>query len=135
MYQKIVINLPCNKQITNMTIKIKVINQITGHVEIDSQIEVASTWETLSENHKVFREAFPDCQVNFSALGDNSFIFSPALNMERDEQAYSDGLISWEQYCNKWFNGALSGCNEDDDLATLERYAAEDWASRDSICH
>ena len=66
----------------NMNIKIKVINQITGHVEIDSQIEVNSTWETLSENHKVFREVFPDCQVNFYTEDNESMsmIFAPALN-------------------------------------------------------
>lgn len=121
----------------NMNIKIKVINQITGHVEIDSQIEVNSTWETLSENHKVFREVFPDCQVNFYTEDNESMsmIFAPALNMERDEQAYHDGLISWEQYCEKWFKGDLTDCNEDDDIVILERYEAEDWASRDAICH
>lgn len=120
-----------------MNIKIKVINQITGYVEIDSQIEVNSTWETLSENHKVFREVFPDCQVNFYTEDNESMsmIFAPAVNMERDEQAYHDGLISWEQYCEKWFKGDLTDRNEDDDIVILERYEAEDWASRDAICH
>ena len=121
----------------SMNIKIKVINQITGHVEIDSQIEVNSTWETLSENHKVFREVFPDCQVNFYTEDNESMsmIFAPAVNMERDEQAYHDGLISWEQYCEKWFKGDLTDCNEDDDIVILERYEAEDWASRDAVCY
>ena len=121
----------------SMNIKIKVINQITGHVEIDSQIEVNSTWETLSENHKVFREVFPDCQVNFYTEDNESMsmIFAPAVNMERDEQAYHDGLISWEQYCEKWFKGDLTDCNEDGDIVILERYEAEDWASRDAVCY
>ena len=103
-----------------MTIKIKVINQLTGKVQIDSQIEVDSTWGIVSENHETLRQFFPDCQVSFYTEDNESMsmIFAPAVNMERDEQAYHDGLISWEQYHDKWFKNN----QEDSDLVTLERY-------------
>jgi hypothetical protein len=55
--------------------------------------------------------------------------------MENDERAYGEGLITWKQYCDKWSKGALSSCNEDDDIVILERYEAEDWASRDAVCY
>ena len=95
-----------------MNIKIKVTNQLTGRVEIDSQIEVTSTWGIASDNHETLRQFFPDCQVSFY-MDNNSFIVAPPVNMERDEQAYADGLMSWKQYCNKWLN---------DDIVILERY-------------
>lgn len=115
-----------------MNIKIKVINQLTNEVEIDSQIDVTSDWETVQNNHNVFRGAFPDCQVNFF-VDENNFIFSPALNMERDEIAYHEGRITWKQYCDKWYKGSPVGGNEDDEI--VERYETEDFASRDSVCY
>ena len=125
-----------------MNIKIKVIDQLTGKVEIDSQIKVSSNFETVQANHQVFRNVFPDCQVNFF-IDDNSFICAPALNMELDEQAYNDGCMTWKQYCDKWYNGSQSACNEDEsDDVTIDlyeelcnRYEVEDFASRDSVCY
>ena len=117
-----------------MNIKIKVINFLTNEVEIDAQREITSDWETVQNNHNVFRGAYPDCQVNFF-VDDKNFICTPPLNMERDEQAYDEGLMTWKQYCDKWYNGSLSACNEDDDIVILERYEAEDFASRDSVCY
>ena len=117
-----------------MNIKIKVIDQLTGKVEIDSQIKVSSNMDTVYANHEVFRNVFPDCQVNFF-IDDKNFICSPALNMKRDEQAYDEGRMTWKQYCDKWYKGCPAMCNEDDDLVTLERYEQEDFASRDSVCY
>lgn len=115
-----------------MNIKIKVINFLTNEVEIDSQVEVTSDWETVQNNHNVFRGAFPDCQVNFF-IDDNNFIFSPPMNMERDEIAYDEGRMTWKQYCDKWYKGSPVGGNEDDEI--IERYEAEDFASRDAVCY
>ncbi len=117
-----------------MNIKIKVIDQLTGKVEIDSQLNVHGDMDIVLQNHEAFREIFADCQVNFF-IDDKNFICSPALNMQKDEQAYNDGLMTWKQYCDKWYNGSQSACNEDDDIVILERYEAEDFASRDSVCY
>ena len=117
-----------------MNIKIKVINFLTGAVEIDSQINVNGDYEIAMANHQVFREVFSDCQVNFT-IDENNFIFSPPINMQQDEIAYDEGRMTWKQYCDKWYNGSPCGCNEDDDIVILERYENEDFASRDSVCH
>ena len=117
-----------------MNIDIKVIDLLTGKVEIDSRIKVSTNMDTVYANHEVFRSVFPDCQVNF-LIDSKNFICSHPLNMQKDEQAYNEGLMTWKQYCDKWYDGSLSGCNEDDDLVILERYEAEDFASRDSVCY
>ena len=98
-----------------MNIKIKVINALTNQVEIDSQIEVTSDYETVKNNHEMFRRVFPDCQVNFM-MDDNSFMFSPPYNMFQDEIAYDEGRITWKQYCDKWYKGSLVGGNEEDEI-------------------
>lgn len=116
-----------------MNIKIKVINFLTGTVEIDSEINVNGDYEIARANHQAFREVFSDCQVNFT-IDDNNFIFSPPYNMEQDEIAYDEGRMTWEQYCNKWYNGSPCGCNEDDDIVIIERYENEDFTSRDAVC-
>lgn len=114
-----------------MNIKIKVINFLTGTVEIDSEINVNGDYEIARANHQAFREVFSDCQVNFT-IDENNFIFSPPLNMEQDEIAYDNGLITWKQYCDKWYKGSPVGGNEDDEI--IERYENEDFISRDAIC-
>lgn len=125
-----------------MNIKIKVINQLTGRVEIDSQMEVTSPMSTVHQNHEVIRRAYPDCQVNF-VIDDNNFIFSPAYNMELDEIAYDEGRMTWDEYCNKWYNGCLSGCNQDDPDGIsdeeiekqVEMLIEEDFVNRDAVCY
>ena len=117
-----------------MNIKIKVTNALTGQVEIDSQLTVYSDYATVQANHQAFVEMFPDCHVNFF-MDDNSFICGVPHNMKQDEIAYDEGRMSWNDYVAKWYNGCPSLCNEDDDIVILERYEAEDFASRDSVCY
>ena len=88
-----------------MTIKIFVFNYITKETVIDSTITVDGTFETAKANHKVFREVHPDCQVNF-VVDQNNFIFAQPLNQERDQIAYNEDRITWEEYMNKWHRGA-----------------------------
>ena len=68
---------------------------------------------------------------------------SPPLNQQKDEIAYDQGRMSWTEYMDKWYTGAVESDDDiremrdtsiDQDIATLERYDAEDWASRDSVC-
>ena len=125
-----------------MNIKIKVINFLTNEVEIDSQVEVTSDWETVQNNHNVFRGAFPDCQVNFF-VDDSNFICTPPLNMERDEQAYDEGRMTWNQYVNKWYKGCPAMCNEEDREgisdqeieSQIDQLMEEDFLSRDAVCY
>lgn len=125
-----------------MTIKIFVFNQLTHETMIDSTITVDGTFETAKDNHQVFREVHPDCQVNF-VIDENNFIFAPPINMEKDEQAYDEGRMTWEEYCNKWYKGTLSGCNDDDRDGIsdeeidhqVEDLIESDWNMRDSVCH
>ena len=109
-----------------MTIKIFVFDYLTHETIIDSSIEVNGDIEIAEANHKAFRELFPNCQVNF-VIDNNNFFMSPPLNQEKDETD-----LSYDEYMAKWYTGALES---DSDLVTIERYDAEDWASRDSICH
>jgi hypothetical protein len=125
-----------------MNIKIKVINALNGQVEIDSEINVNGDYAIAEANHNAFSEMYPDCQVNFVIDNDN-FIFAPPVNMMLDEQAYENGEITWNEYCNKWYKGSLSGCNDDDNDGMsneeIERQVdmllEEEWEMRDSICY
>lgn len=122
-----------------MQVKIKIVNALTDRVEIDNTIEVDSTLEVLEANHGFMSDTFADCFVNFSCDASGFAIFGQPRNMVKDEIAYEEGRMTWEEYCNKWFKGSLSGCNEDSpdglsdaDLVVLERYETEDWATRDA---
>ena len=126
-----------------MNIKIFVYDYLTHETIIDNTIEVNGDYEIAEANHKAFRELYPNCQVNFVIDSDN-FLMSPPLNMQKDEIAYDQGRISWTEYMDKWYTGAVESDDDikemrdtsiDQDIATLERYDAEDWASRDSVCH
>ena len=126
-----------------MTIKIFAFDYLTHETIIDSTVEVNGDMEIAEANYKAFREMLPNCQVNFVIDSDN-FMMSPPLNQQKDEKAYDEGRMSWEDYMDKWYSGALESDDDmrelrdisiDQDIATLERYDAEDWASRDSVCH
>ena len=121
-----------------MTIKIFVFNAITQETIIDSAITVTvdETFETAQANHQFFKELYPDCNVNFVIDQDN-FIFGMPLNMEKDEQAYDEGRMTWEQYSNKWYRGALESDSDMRDTIDYEidRLEVQDFASRDSVCY
>ncbi len=88
-----------------MDIKIFVFNYITKETVIDSTITVQGDYATAEANHKAFSEMFPDCQVNFVIDKDN-FIFASPINMKKDEQAYNEGRMAWNEYMTKWHGGA-----------------------------
>jgi hypothetical protein len=125
-----------------MNIKIKVTDHFTRQTIIDSVVALneSTDWATVEANQKVFSEVFPNCYVTFSCEERDSFICSQPYNMVQDEQAYDSRRMTWEEYCNKWYKGALSGCNEDDmPDYEIERQIDDlleaDWNERDSICH
>ena len=135
-----------------MTIKIFVFNYLTKTVEIDSTIEVNGGYETAEANHQVYREMFPDCQVNF-VMDENNFIFAPPINMQKDEQACEEDRMSFNYYVSKWHGGrsldsdsdyediAHSALQSDSDMPDdeIERQIDDlleaDWDMRDSVCH
>jgi hypothetical protein len=98
-----------------MTIKIKVTNFLTNEVEIENEIQVTSTMETVKNNHEVFRGAYPDSQVDF-IIDDDNFIISPPLNMMKDEALVDQGLMSESVYSKKWYGIDLQDTEEDDFL-------------------
>lgn len=121
-----------------MTIKIFVFNYLTKTVEIDSTIEVNGGYETAEANHQVYREMFPDCQVNFK-MDENNFIFAPPLNQEKDEIAYDEDRMTWNEYVTKWHGGGALESDDDMPDYEVERQIDElmeaDWDMRDSVCH
>jgi hypothetical protein len=104
----------------NMDIKIFVFNYITKETVIDSTITVQGDFATAEANHQVFREVHPDCQVNFVIDQDN-FIFAPPLNQEKDEIAYEEGRMTWNEYVTKWHGG--SALESDSDMLSYEDMA------------
>jgi len=124
----------------NMDIKITVINHFTRKTIIDSVVTVPNDWSVVEANHKAFSEMHPDCYVNFVCEETRSYICSQPYNELQDERAYDEGRMTWEQYCDKWYKGALSGCNEDDmPDYEIERQIDEireaEWNAMDSICY
>jgi hypothetical protein len=85
-----------------MKVKIFVFDYLTHETVVDSSIEVMSDdMDIVEQNYKVFRGAFPNCQVNF-VVDSNNFFFGPPLNMERDERE-----LSYYEYMDKWHNGSF----------------------------
>jgi hypothetical protein len=120
-----------------MTIKIFVFNYITHEIIIDNTIEVNGDYAIAEANHKAFRELFPDCQVNF-VIDSENFLMSPPLNQQKDEVAYDEGRMTWDDYMNKWYKGALESDSDMPDYE-IERQIDDlleaDWNERDSVCH
>lgn len=114
-----------------MNIKIFAFDYLTHKTIIDSTVEVNSDMEIAEANYKAFREMLPNCQVNFVINSDN-FMMSPPLNQQKDEIAYHEGRMTWNEYMDKWYTGASE--SDDDIRDTIDRYEAEDFASRDSVC-
>ena len=110
-----------------MTIKIFVYDYLTHETIIDNTIEVDGDMEIAEANHQAFREMYPDCQVNF-VIDANNFIMSPPLNQEKDEDT-----MPYEEWVDKWYSGAVES-DSDMPYEIIERYEAEDFVSRDSIC-
>jgi len=121
-----------------MTIKIFVFNYITKETIIDSTITVQGDFATAEANHQVFREVHPDCQVNF-VIDSKNFIFAPPLNQDKDEIAYEEGRMTWNEYVTKWHGGGALESDDDMPDYEVERQIDElmeaDWDMRDSVCH
>ena len=85
-----------------MKVKIFVFDYLTHETVIDNSIEVMSNdMDIVEQNYNVFRQTFPNCQVNF-VVDSNNFFFGPPLNMEKDERE-----LSYYDYMDKWHNGAF----------------------------
>ena len=121
-----------------MNIKIFVFNHLTKEIIIDNTIEVngsvtASYDYAIAEaNHKMFREYYPDCQVNF-VIDSKNYLMSQPLNQEKDEKS-----MPYEQYMDKWYSGPYES---DDDMPDyeIERQIDDlleaDWNQRDSVSY
>lgn len=87
-----------------VSIKIKVINQLTGVVEIDNGDGITVqdyNADVMVANAEAMADMMPDCQVSMQAsTGD--FIYIPARNMMKDEQELSE-----DDYIAKWYPGLI----------------------------
>ena len=104
-----------------MDIKIFVFNCTTKETIIDSTITVQGNLATAEANHQIFREVHPDCQVNF-VIDNKNFIFARPINMEKDEQAYNEGRMTWNEYVTKWHGGGAA-LESDSDMPSYEDMA------------
>jgi hypothetical protein len=116
-----------------MTIKIFVFNYLTKETIIDNTIEVIDNDEDVFvANHKMFREYYPDCQVNF-VIDSKTYLMSKPLNQEKDEKS-----MPYEQYMDKWYSGPYES---DDDMldyeieSQIDDLLEADWNERDSVCY
>lgn len=110
------------------TISIKIKNEITGVVEVDSTIVVDKyDNDIISANHKAFSQIFPDSCVNFSWNNDTSFIFGRPYNQVLDESKMERGEMSDTEYAEKWYGPTIltkEEYTEDDHLMDFcENYA------------
>jgi hypothetical protein len=119
-----------------MTIKIFVFDYLTHETIIDNTIEVDGDYAIAEANHKVFRETFPNCQVNFVIDNDN-FIMSPPLNQQKDEIAYDEGRMTWNDYVGKWYRGAMESDSDMPDYEIerqIDDLLESEWNVLDSNC-
>ena len=120
-YHQNILILHINNNI--MTLKIYVYDYLTKTVEIDTAIEIEQDMEVMEANHAVYRETFPNCQVNF-VVDENNFIFSPPINMQKDEQACEEDRMSWNYYVSKWHGGrSLDSDSDYEDIAHSAFYS------------
>ena len=89
---------------STVTIKIKVINQLTGVVEIDNGDGITVQGydaDVMILNAQTMADMMPDCQVSMEAsTGD--FVYIPARNMMKDEEELSE-----DDYIAKWYPGLI----------------------------
>jgi len=85
-----------------MKVKIFVFDYLTHETIVDSAVEVNSNdMDIVKQNYDVFRQTFPNCQINF-VVDSQNFFFGPPMNMERDEHE-----LSYYDYMDKWHSGAF----------------------------
>lgn len=127
-----------------MNIKITVMNHFTRENIVDTLMEnCTSSWEDVEKAHNIMSRVYPDCYVNFVDEENHNFICAMPYNQRQDEEAYDKGLMTFDQFCAKWYKGAHSNCNEEDydgiSDEEIERQVdmllEQDWAERDSICY
>lgn len=121
-----------------MNIKIFAFDYLTHETIIDSTVEVNGDMEIAQANYKAFREMLPNCQVNF-VIDSNNFLMSPPLNQEKDEKAYDEGRMSWEDYVDKWYTGAKESNEDempDEEIEhQIDTLLEQEFDGYDSICH
>lgn len=91
--------------------KIKIINALTNEIVLNTTIE-SSRFDDVQKAHEILSAAYPDCTVSFS-LDNGDFICGMARNQMKDELAYVNGKMTWQEYCDKWYKGDPAGCNQD----------------------
>lgn len=107
---------------SKVTIKIKVINQLTGQVEIDNGDGITISEyqaDIMFANAEAMADLMPDCQVNMVA-SNGDVVCIPSRNLMKDADT-----MPWDEYMAKWYP------DTNRQIADLEE---QDWNEKDSIC-
>ena len=93
-----------SKDMNTVTVKISVINQLTGATWNNNPgVEISNySFDTMEANANAFADLMPDCQVSMQAsIGD--LICIPSRNMMKDEKEMPFG-----EFMAKWYNAKKS---------------------------
>ena len=111
-----------------VSIKIRVINQMTQEVVIDNGDGITIQdyrFDVMEANANAFADTNPDCQVSMYA-SNGDFVCIPSRNMMKDEAE-----MEYDDYMAKWYPTA----DDLQDQALIARYEQDEWDEYDSICH
>ena len=90
---------------STVSIKIRVINQLTGVVETEGTVSPSEySFEVMEANANAMADMMPDCQVSMFASNDD-FVCIPSRNMMKDEAS-----MEFDSYMAKWYSTAEKSC-------------------------
>jgi hypothetical protein len=96
-----------------MNIRIKITNAKTLEVITDNTVTIHDyDFQIAEANHEFMSQSMPECFVNFS-MDNGDFICGMPWGMKEDQDAYYQGRLTYEEYCQNWYQGDLAGCNQD----------------------
>jgi len=92
-----------------MKIKVLIKDALTEKVIRDNEVETPEySYEQMSVFHNQFKRKYPNAHINFSWLPkgakDVCFICGVPLNMQLDERRMDKGIITWDEYVQKWYS-------------------------------
>ncbi len=87
-------------------ISTQVLNTLTGEVVINESFSMKTSdydFQVMDANARAMKEMMPDCSVSMTC-SNGDFTSLMAFNQELDEAKYQMGLITWDEYIDKWYN-------------------------------
>ena len=105
---------------STVTIKIKVINQLTGVVEIDNGDGITIQGynaDVMVANAEAMADMMPDCQVNMVA-SNGDVVCIPSRNLMKDADT-----MPWDEYMAKWYPDTNKVASTDQ--SNVKQYSVE----------